>query len=269
MDGTSALPRAAAFPRHRVLGVEIDYVGASEAADAIVNWAKHGDGGYVCIPNAHVLIEAEDDPTYAAVLAGAKLRLPDSMVLQKVRSWLYRVPRPETLLGARLTHLIAGRAAAAGVRVGLIGATPETLEKMQAQLRADFPNLQIVHAFSPPFAPVQAQTAQAAAADARAAGCQIVFLGLGAPKQERWMALAAAAIPDAVMVGVGASFDAIAGVKPPAPPIFHRLGLEWLHRLLQEPERLGPRYLRTNPRFLIGVLAQKRAMMQHHDRAVR
>jgi N-acetylglucosaminyldiphosphoundecaprenol N-acetyl-beta-D-mannosaminyltransferase len=250
----------AAFERHRVLSVDIDFISADAAADAMIGWAKAGDGGYVCIPNAHVLIEAEDDAAYAAVLAGAKLRLPDSMVLQKARSWLYGVARPDTLLGARLTHVLAGRAAAAGIRVGLIGATPDTLAKMQAKLLADFPALQLVHAYSPPFAPVRADAAQAAAVTAKAAGCQLILIGLGAPKQERWMAYAAPAIPEAVLIGVGASFDAIAGLKPPAPAIFHRLGLEWLHRMLQEPQRLGPRYLRTNPRFLFGVLRQKLAM---------
>lgn len=227
MDGAGSMAQAKrGFVRHAVLGVEIDYCGAEEAGEAVIDWALAGDGGYVCIPNAHVLIEAADDPTYAAVLAGAKLRLPDSMVLQKARSWLYGVPRLHTLLGARLTHLICGRAAARGARVGLIGGAPETLRLMQAQLEADFPSLQIVHAFSPPFGPATPEAARAAAEAAAAAGCQVVFVGLGAPKQERWMALAAPYLPQAVLLGVGASFDAIAGVKPPAPAIFHRLGLE-------------------------------------------
>jgi N-acetylglucosaminyldiphosphoundecaprenol N-acetyl-beta-D-mannosaminyltransferase len=261
MDGAGSRTHPArGFTRHAVLGVEIDYCSAEDAAEAVLDWAQAGDGGYVCIPNAHVLIEAADDPTYAAVLAGAKLRLPDSMVLQKARSWLYGVARPQTMLGARLTHMICGRAAARGVRVGLIGGAPETLALMQTKLKADFPALHLVHVFSPPFGPATPEAARAAAEAARAADCEVVFVGLGAPKQERWMALAAPHIPNAVLLGVGASFDAIAGVKPPAPAIFHRLGLEWLHRLLQEPQRLGPRYFKTNPRFLIGVLRQKREM---------
>jgi N-acetylglucosaminyldiphosphoundecaprenol N-acetyl-beta-D-mannosaminyltransferase len=267
MDGAGSMaPRSRGFERHTVLGVDIDYCSAEAASEAVLDWAQAGDGGYVCVPNAHVLIEAADDPTYMAVLAGAKLRLPDSMVLQKARSWLYGVPTPHTLLGARLTHLICGRAAARGVRVGLIGGAPETLQRMQARLRADFADIQIVHAFSPPFGPATPEGARAAAEAARAARCQVVFIGLGAPKQERWMALAAPHMPEAVLLGVGASFDAIAGVKPPAPGIFHRLGLEWLHRLLQEPKRLGPRYFKTNPRFLLGVLRQKRDMRLSQSR---
>jgi N-acetylglucosaminyldiphosphoundecaprenol N-acetyl-beta-D-mannosaminyltransferase len=263
MDGAFCMSQGGKpFPRHAVLGVDIDYCSAEEACAAVLDWAQAGEGGYVCVPNAHVLIEAADDPTYAAVLAGAKLRMPDSAVLQKARSWLYDVPMRETLLGGRFTQLIAGQAAARGLRVGLIGGAPNSLKLMQENLQRDFPTLQVTHAVSPPFGPATEASAREAALAARAAGCQVIFIGLGAPKQERWMAMAAPHLPNAVMLGVGGSFDMIAGVKPSAPPIVHRLGLEWLNRLLQEPQRLGPRYLRTNPRFLMGVLRQKREMQR-------
>ena len=263
MDGGFSMDQARKpFARHVVLGVEIDYCSAEETCAAVLDWAQAGDGGYVCIPNAHVVIEAVDNPSYAAVLAGAKLRMPDSTVLQKARSWLYNVPMPHTLLGGRLTHLIAGQAAARGVRVGFIGGAPESLKLVQENLTRDFPNLQVAHVFSPPFGPATEDSARAAAVAARAAGCQVIFIGLGAPKQERWMAMAAPHLPNAVMLGVGGSFDMIAGVKPSASPIVHRLGLEWVNRLMQEPKRLGPRYLHTNPRFLLGVLRQKRELQR-------
>ena len=140
-----------------------------------------------------------------------------------------------------------------GIPIGLHGGTPEVLQRLRAQLKARFAGLRVVYAHSPPFGPETRSDTDISAITS--SGARILFVALGCPKQERWMALHRGSVP-AVMVGVGAAFDFIAGTKRQAPRWLQHAGLEWAFRLSTEPRRLWRRYAILNPRFMALVTRQ-------------
>ena len=154
-----------------------------------------------------------------------------------------------------LTHALCKYSADENVKVGFIGGAPETLESMQAELTRLYPTINISYVFSPPFRELSDSEKQDIITDIRQSEINILFVGLGCPKQERWMAENKHQL-NCVMLGVGAAFDFIAGNKKHAPQIMQKLGLEWLFRLLSEPKRLWKRYLSTNPKFVALFLLQ-------------
>ncbi len=133
--------------------------------------------------------------------------------------------------------------------VGFYGGSPDSLERMVENLRQTFPRLPVAHAYSPPFRQLTAEEDRAEMDDIRASGARILFVGLGCPKQERWMAQHRGQI-DCVMLGVGAAFDFLSGQKAMAPDWVQSAGLEWAFRMIAEPRRLWKRYLYNNPRFV-------------------
>jgi N-acetylglucosaminyldiphosphoundecaprenol N-acetyl-beta-D-mannosaminyltransferase len=168
---------------------------------------------------------------------------------------LLGLSRATRVYGPDLTPILCDRAAAAGVPVGFYGGTPEVLESFIGNLKARYPELQVVYRFAPPFrAPTKEEDTQVDR-EIIESGAGIIFVGLGTPKQELWMAARRGKIP-AVMVGVGAAFDFLAGKKKQAPHLMQRMGLEWLFRLCSEPRRLWKRYLYRNPRFVFLLAKQ-------------
>jgi N-acetylglucosaminyldiphosphoundecaprenol N-acetyl-beta-D-mannosaminyltransferase len=157
--------------------------------------------------------------------------------------------------GPDLTPAVCERAAAEGIPVGFHGGSPEALDGAVAKLRERFPTLNVVYRHSPPFRPAtpaeEAETIDAI----NASGARILFVGLGCPKQERWMAVNRGRV-NAVMLGVGAAFDFLAGTKRQAPRFLMKIGLEWAFRFATEPRRLARRYLYHNPRYLTGLARQ-------------
>lgn len=249
-------PPQAGPPRHRisVLGVPVDARSPAEAAAQVVRWGRQPEPRVVCLANVHSVVTAGADPVHAQALSGADLTLPDGAPV----AWMMR------RLGAHGQRRVAGPdlmadtlalAAAEAVPVFLYGARPETLAQLQQQLARRWPALVLAGALSPPFRPLSAAEQQADLDTIRRSGAGIVWVGLGCPRQERWMAEHRGRVP-AVMVGVGAAFDFLAGSTPRAPRWMQRLGLEWLHRLASEPRRLAGRYLVTNTRFVLGACAQ-------------
>jgi len=166
--------------------------------------------------------------------------------------------------GDQLTLALCRRAAASRVPVALVGGkNDEVLARMVLALRDQCPELEIACAYSPPFGELEpAQEAQMLA-ELRDSGAKIVFVGLGCPKQERWMARYADRLA-AMMIGVGAAFDFISGQVKTSPSWMHGAGLEWLHRLLSEPRRLWRRYFATSPRFVWLFLTKDWAAAQRN-----
>jgi N-acetylglucosaminyldiphosphoundecaprenol N-acetyl-beta-D-mannosaminyltransferase len=235
-------------PTRRVLVMRVDATSYQHATAEILRWGGLGESRYVCIATVNNVIEAYDDPAYREVMDGADLVTPDGVPLV----WALRllgVDGATRVYGPDLTPILCERAAALGVPVGFYGGTPEVLEAMAANLLRRYPALQMAYSHSPPFRPLTPDEEARVVASINRSGARILFVGLGAPKQERWMAEHKGAV-EAVMVGVGAAFDFLAGRKRQAPAILQRLGLEWLFRLLNEPRRLWRRYLYRNPRFV-------------------
>jgi len=234
---------------HSVLTVPLAYLPASDGVEEIVRLAREG-AGYCCIPNAHMCTLAYDDPDFRRIVREAALCLPDSTVLQRARALLYGAPAPPTLKGADLMVELCRRAADLGMTVGFYGGGSEdALRRLQERLRARIPDLSVAFAVSPPFRALTTDELSRVRVKLRDAAPAILFVGLGCPKQERWM-------HDNVdharsfMVGVGAAFDFNSGAVKPSPAWVHRAGLEWAYRLISEPRRLWRRYLSSSLRFL-------------------
>jgi N-acetylglucosaminyldiphosphoundecaprenol N-acetyl-beta-D-mannosaminyltransferase len=209
-------------------------------------------GGYVCVSNVHTTMTGVFNREYRRILNGSLLTVPDGVPLV----WAMRTlgaPGQDRVRGPTLMRNLMDQGRRLGARHYLIGGSPAALEDLEKTLKENYPGVEIVGAESPPFKPLEALTSEEWAGQAariNASGAQFVWVGLGAPKQERWMARQEGAIKG-VMLGVGAAFDLIPGRIPEAPAAMQKLGLEWLYRLYREPRRLWKRYLFNNPAFLL------------------
>lgn len=245
--GAAAGPRAFAVARH-VLGMRVDATTYDEASDVVIAWARAREARYVCAANVHMTMEAHDAPEFQAVVNGADLVTSDGMPLV----WALRllgVRDASRVYGPTLMLHVCERAARDGVPVGFHGGRPEVVEALVARLTERFPALAVAYAVAPPFGQRSPADEAAAVAAIAASGARILFVGLGCPKQERWMAGHRAALP-LVQLGVGAAFDFHAGAVRQAPKWLQDIGMEWAYRLAMEPRRLAGRYLRHNPRFV-------------------
>lgn len=246
--------------RYEILGMPVDRIPAAEFVDYFVGKAKAGGAGYVCVPNFPQCILAYDDATYAAILRGADKIMPDSTVLQRFVALKYGLQPLPTLRGDQLTLAICRKAAATGVSIALVGGkNDQVLARMALALLKECPDLKIAYAYSPPFDELTPPQESKMLADLRNNDAKILFVGLGCPKQERWMARYADDL-QMMMIGIGAAFDFISGEVKTSPSWMHGACLEWLHRLICEPRRLWRRYLATSPRFLWLFLTRDRAM---------
>ncbi len=202
----------------------------------------------VCLANVHMLMEAKGNADFNSIFRNADLRLLDGMPLV----WSYRVfhgYRPERIAGKHLMHALLEKAAEEGLSVFFYGSTPEKLYRAEQFLQQYYPGLEIAGMISPPFRALIAEEFQAHADFIQESGASIVFVALGCPKQERWMHTMRGRIP-AVMIGVGIALEVLTGQQKSTPLWMERAGLEWLFRLLKEPNRLWKRYLLTNSRFI-------------------
>jgi N-acetylglucosaminyldiphosphoundecaprenol N-acetyl-beta-D-mannosaminyltransferase len=235
-------------PTRRILGMRVDATSYDDAAGRILRWGKARQSRYVCVATVNNVMEAYDDAAYREVMNDADLVTSDGMPLV----WGLRalgVRSASRVYGPDLTPVVCERAARDGVPVGFYGGRPDVVETMTAVLRERYPALRIAYSWSPPFRALDAAEDDAAVGAINDSGAAIVFVGLGSPKQDRWMAAHRGRVK-AVMIGVGAAFDFIAGVKRQAPRAVQAMGLEWLFRLVTEPRRLWRRYIRQNPRFV-------------------
>lgn len=233
--------------RFNVLGAQISETDAPGALALVRRRIEAGGGGYVCFTNVHAVVTTTSDAAFREVTNGSFLSVADG----KPVFWLARlrgsqgvghVPGPDFMLRALDECRDAGHY--------FYGSSPQTLERLVDNLKQRFPGLDVRGSFSPPFRPLSdAERAQHLAA-IRESGARFVWVGLGAPKQELWMAGAAPQVAPAVLFGVGAAFDFHAGVAPRAPGWMRHAGLEWLFRLASEPRRLWKRYLVTNSLFV-------------------
>jgi N-acetylglucosaminyldiphosphoundecaprenol N-acetyl-beta-D-mannosaminyltransferase len=240
--------------RTRVLGVAIDVVGWDTALTRIASWAAERRGRCVCVSNAHSVVTGRRDRGFGAVLESADLVTPDGAPV----AWMLRRlghTGQARINGPDLMWRYCADAERRGEPIYLYGGAPETLSRLQQRLSECFPLLVVAGADSPPFRPLNAEEDAAAVERINASGAGTVWVSLGCPKQEHWMAEHRERV-HAVMIGVGAAFDYHAGTLRRAPAWMQRAGLEWLHRLCAEPRRLWRRYLVTNMLFVVGAARQ-------------
>jgi len=232
----------------RVLGVRLDAVDWSEALGRIATWAARREARYVVACNVHSVVTAGDDPTMMQAVNGADLATADGAPI----AWLMRkagCEMQERICGPDLMWQYFEQAAPRGESVFLYGSTDHVLARLSARIAKRFPGLRIAGCYSPPFRALTPDEDAEVVARINRSGAQTVWVALGCPLQEKWMAEHRESI-QAVQIGVGAAFAFHAGVNRRAPSWMQRAGLEWLHRLLCEPRRLAHRYLVTNTRFV-------------------
>ena len=237
-----------------VLGQLLDVLTWDDALARLSGWAARHESRYVCISNAHSVVTGSQDPSFATVLREADLVTPDGAPV----AWMLRrqgAVGQQRINGPDLMWRYCELAGRRGEAIYLYGGTDATLALLQVKLCEAFPGLVIAGAVSPPFRALSAAEQAADIERINASGAGTVWVSLGCPKQELWMAAQRGRV-QAVMIGVGAAFDYHAGTIRRAPPWMQRSGLEWLHRLLSEPRRLWRRYLVTNSLFIWGAAKQ-------------
>lgn len=245
--------------RGRVIGAPVTAAAFADVVETIGSAAAQARGGYVCVANVHMATAARRDPEFRAIMERSLVVTSDGMPLV----WSLRAQGlpAERVAGPDLMAALCERAAAARVPVYFYGGAPATLERMAAGFAARFPGLKIAGREAPPMLPGRPLFDADVCARIAASGARLVFVGLGCPKQEYWMAAQTPHL-SAVLLGVGAAFEFHAGTLRRAPLSMQRLGLEWLFRLCSEPRRLWRRYLVTNTLFL-GYLLRDRFRRPH------
>ncbi len=236
-----------------VLGAYIDVLSWDAAMTRLLGWAHAHESRYVTICNVHVVVSASRDAAYREIINGSNMATPDGAPV----AWMLRrqgFANQPRISGPDVMWALCERAADESLPIYCYGSTDTTLALLETRLRAAFPALQMTMV-SPPFRALSAEEDTAAVERINASGAGIVFVGLGCPKQERWMAEHRGRV-NAVMIGVGAAFDFHAGTVQRAPAWMRDNGLEWLHRLASEPGRLWKRYLVTNTLFILGAARQ-------------
>jgi N-acetylglucosaminyldiphosphoundecaprenol N-acetyl-beta-D-mannosaminyltransferase len=247
-----------ALGRLRIGSIEIDSLTFAEALDAIAAMVAGGRGGAVLTPNLDHVVLAEDDPRFRSAYQSATLSVVDGKPLVWASHLLGR-PLPEKISGSDLVWPLLERAEREGWRVYLLGGGPGVADQAAARITARHPRIVIAGTDAPRIDMDAPASSRADVLDRlRAARPDVVLVGLGAPKQELWIAEADPMLRGPVLLGVGASLDFLAGTLRRAPRWMSASGLEWLYRLGQEPRRLWRRYLVRDPRFLLILLRDLR-----------
>lgn len=245
-------------PKVRLLGIEIDNVTFQEAVEALLDRLLPGGGRghYVVTPNVAQIVRLQKDKGLRRIYQNADLVIADGMPV----IWLSRLlgtPLKERVTGSDLLPKLCAEAAQRGLRVFFLGARPGVGERAAAQLKREHPQLQVVGVYAPPFGfehdPQENARIRKLIRQRRP---DLLFVALGFPKQERWIAQHAKACRVPLSLGVGAALDFVAGTRKRAPRWMQAWGLEWLFRTLQEPCRLGRRYLVVGPQFLLLALRE-------------
>lgn len=234
-------------PAILVADVGIHSISFSDTVSWIVSRARSRMGGVVCTPNADYVVRAHRDLAFRQAIASADLRVPDGMAIVYA-SRLAGRPIRTTVTGRLLLPAVAEQAATEGWPIALFGAADGIAATAARTLQRRYPGLMIANAISPPMGmEVGLPDGQDALIALREGGARVIFVALGAPRQELWMAHHRDELEGVVLVGIGAALDIIAGRFREAPRWMTRIGLEWLFRLAQEPDRLARRYLLDDP----------------------
>ena len=245
-------------PRYNVLGIGVSALGFAQTRDAIIATRGQLHQGYICLGTAHGFTLAQRDPSLKKIYHDARLTTPDGMPLV----WL-GPPGTERVYGPDLLLAVCDAGRAVGLRHYFYGGAPGVAETLREKLTARFPGLDVAGTFSPPYRPPTAEENAALRAEITRLRTDVIWISLGTPKQEKFMAEHAAMLDAAVLIGVGAAFDFHSGRIRQAPSWLQRSGFEWLFRLCTEPRRLTARYLITNPLFVLHVLLQRTGLKKY------
>ena len=232
-----------------VLGVKIAVTNLQDACQSIENWIKERQKTYVCVAPVSTIVDCQRDSEYRKIINNAGMTTPDGMPLV----WLGRLRGNKRLArtyGPDLMLKVCALSEAKGYRHFFYGGTPQTCDLLVENLKKGFPKLDIAGALSPLFQPGRLEERPEVLAQIDSLKPDIIWVGLGSPKQDYWMYHHRNKLNVPVMIGVGAAFDFLSGVKKQAPRWMRKSGLEWFFRLCCEPRRLWKRYLIGNAGFI-------------------
>src|SRR3954466_13246041 len=239
-----------------VLGIPLaltDYERTMDWMDATIASKRRG---YVCVAAVHTVMVCQEDAELREAVLNSDLTVPDGQPLVWAMNALGH-DLSSRVYGPDLMARYCERSALTGARMFLYGGRNQgALVQLALNLRRRFPGVKIVGGYSPPFRDLTPHEEQVVVDEINRTGADVVWVGIGVPKQEKWMAAMRRRLDAPVLVGVGAAFDFHAGLVPQAPGWMQSSGLEWAFRLAQEPRRLWRRYLRYNPRFVAGFVSQ-------------
>ena len=241
--------------RVNVLGVGISVLNLKSALAAIAAAVREKRKGYICVTGVHGVMEAQTDDAFKKILNDAFLCTPDGMPMVWAGQLnghreMRRVYGPDLMLD------VCAWSEAIGAKHFFYGGADGVAELLAQKLKAKFPKLQVAGTFTPPFRALNTDEEKSLAEQVRAAGPDILWVGLSTPKQEKFMAEYLPKLDATVMIGVGAAFDFHSGRVKQAPRWMQRSGLEWFYRLCSEPRRLAKRYFRNNPLFVLKFFSQ-------------
>jgi N-acetylglucosaminyldiphosphoundecaprenol N-acetyl-beta-D-mannosaminyltransferase len=247
--------QSAGLPRVNVLGVGVHAINMRQALAVFQSALEGRRKGYVCVTGVHGIMEAQKNPEFRAILNRSLLTTPDGVPTVWVGRWrgysqMRRVFGPDLML--EVCAMSVGK----GYTHFLYGGADGVAEQLKASLQRRFPGLRIVGAYTPPFRPLNDTEKEDLCTRVSTVKPDIFWVGLSTPKQERFMSEYLPQLDTRVMVGVGAAFDVHTGRIQDAPAWMKSSGLQWLHRLGQEPRRLWKRYLYNNPRFVLKITSQ-------------
>ncbi len=251
---TSAAKMNTSLPEQQVLHSSITALSLNKAMRTIMQWAHRRESKAVCVANVHMLMEAYWHQTFAQILQNADMVTPDGMPLV----WMMRLlgrKEQDRVAGMDILQTLCQQASEENVKVFFLGSQQSILDRMHTRLEREYPNLDIVAMKPLPFRPLTPAEDEALVEEIHESGAGLVFVSLGCPKQEKWMAEHQGQI-QAVMIGLGGAFPVYAGLKKWAPRWVRQAGLEWLYRLVQEPKRLFGRYSQTIPPFIFLACVQ-------------
>jgi N-acetylglucosaminyldiphosphoundecaprenol N-acetyl-beta-D-mannosaminyltransferase len=242
-------------PRVNILGVGVSVTNLHEAASTILEWVEQGERHYVCVTGIHGIMECQKDAALLSIHNESGLTVPDGMPTV----WLGKIYGFQTIgrvYGPDLMTQVCSRSIEREHTHFLYGGNVGVAQTLKENLGRWFHGIRIVGTYTPPFEPLSETEEEILLEHVQWANPDFFWVGLSTPKQERFMAEYLSRLETKVMVGVGAAFDILAGNTRDAPPWIKKIGMQWLHRLYQEPRRLWRRYLHNNPVFVYKAIKQ-------------
>ena len=236
------------IPTCNIMGVNIATINMDWLLDFTKENIKKLSGDYMCVTNVHATVTAYQDEKYRDVQNGGILAMPDGGPLSSVGRWR-GCKEMERTTGPSYMGEIFKISAQYGWKHYFYGSKQETLDKLKLELEKNYPGIQIAGMYSPPFRPMTVEEDKKIVEEINSTHPDFLWVGLGAPKQENWMAAHQGKV-EGLMVGVGAGFDYYAGNIKRAPEWMQKSNLEWVFRLIQDPKRLFSRYIKTNTKFI-------------------
>ncbi|MDO9084681.1 MAG: WecB/TagA/CpsF family glycosyltransferase [Anaerolineaceae bacterium] len=243
------------IPKQEILGVYVSVINLSDAIFIFRQWISDKKNKYVCVTPAHALMDCHQDKRIRNVYNQAGLVTPDGMAVV----WILKLlghKEVGRVYGPDLMNELCRVSLETGYKHFFYGNTVSVLSDLKEKLEEKFPGIQIIGSIAPPFRELTDQEDEEICKRISASGADILWVGLGSPKQELWMYHHQGKIDVPVMIGVGAAFDFLSGNKSQAPRWIQRSGLEWFYRFLQEPKRLWKRYLLGYPRFVVLIMIE-------------